>query len=168
MIFLCCFITILITLRWHSGWNMTLGCMYLMVGVSSYIYCRCHQINQGDRGWWKVLGLFTVCWPDLLSVIYFVEHQRHLWVGFSTMLRTRSHKSIRASCLYLFLSLFPLSLLSLAHFSTARVPECKGVAINSNKITKKPPPHQPIFVLPAAFWLAVVCPTWSRFSRWCR
>lgn len=145
MIFLCCFITILITLRWHSGWNITL-CMYLMVGASSYIYCRCHQINQGDRGWWKVLGLFTVCWPDLLSVIYFVEHQRHLWVGFSTMLRTRSHKSITASCLYLFLSLFPLSLLSLAHFSTVRVPECKGLPT-----IKKKKKHQPIFVLPSAF-----------------
>lgn len=112
MIFRCWFITNWITVRWHSGWNITLGCMYLMVGMSSYIYCRCHQINQGDRGWWKVSGLFTVCWPDLLSVIYFVDHQKHLWVGFSTMLRTRSHKSTRASCLYLFLSLFPLSLSS--------------------------------------------------------
>lgn len=155
MIFQCCFITILITLRWHSGWNITLSCMYLKVGVSSYIYCWCHQINQGDRGWWKVLGLFTVCWPDLLSVIYFLDHQKHLWAGFSTMLQTRSLKSTRASCLYLFLSLFYLSLFSslLPPPPPIQMPACKDLP----SIPKKKIKNQPNLLLPAALWWAVVC-----------
>lgn len=55
--------------RWKDNVSLCLG---RTVYTLQYIWAHINipKINRKDRGWLNFLGLFTVCWADMLGVIY--------------------------------------------------------------------------------------------------